>query len=981
MNQSIFRKTKLASSISMLIGAVAAAPALAEEIGKSATSNMEEVVVTGIRGSLKRSMDQKREAQGVLDAISAEDIGRMPDTNLAESLQRITGVSIDRVNGEGSRVTVRGFGPDFNIVTLNGRQMPAANIENTIASTSRSFDFANLAAEGVSGVEIYKSGRASVTTGGIGSVINIKTAKPFDNLAGISNFSVKAITDESNDAGSDWTPELSGIFSRTFADNTVGVSLSASYSERDSGYNKSATGNGWYTIPGGQGDWGSVAPDSTAFSNAPQSGQIYSVPRNVGFEFSQIQRERTNAQLTFQWAATDNVIATLDYTYSELDTEQQVSDMGSWFNGNPQSGEFTQGGTVVAPVVYSDSTGTDITFGAGDWGRINENKSLGLNVEWAVSENLVLTFDYHDSVAENGGKDNRGSNNIISSAQYTRNGTSVDYSGDIAVVSYSHSVGNGIDSSLVLSGGNSFRNSFMKHDIDQAQVHGRYTFDDSVVSSIDFGISRLESENRSAFSNAQRDTWGGYGTAADFDDNLYVRKDLSSQFDQLSGASNPLLEPSYFEVDFAGLRNAIAAVATANGDDLGSCGVILCANPAFSTDRNAVEEQTAVYAQVNFAWEDVDMPMHLAVGLRYEDTDVASTAVVPIYSAIAWSGDNEFSPQFSELGASSLDGDYGMVLPNIDFDISVTEDVVLRASLSKTLSRPNYEDIQGGQTINSPVRFNGGTGSRGNPDLDPFESFNIDLSAEWYYGDSSYFSIGYYNKDVENFIGQDTVSETTFELAHPAQGVRYQDAVAFLGSSDPGVVRPYMESLYGAPVVGDAALGDPSTVFSLITPVNVESASIDGFEISLQHVFGETGFGVVMNATTVDGDIGYDNTNTNKGDGVVNQFALLGLSDSANFVAFYDKDGIQARIAYNWRDDFLTATIDGNGERNPVYTEAYGQWDINVSYDVNDALSIYAEGINITDETQRLFGRHERMLIGAVQTGARYALGVRYSFN
>src|SRR5690606_8391081 len=127
---------------------------------------VEEIVVTGIRASLQRSMDIKRNAQGVVDAISAEDIGKFPDTNLAESLQRITGVSIDRSNGEGSKVTVRGFGPDYNLVTLNGRQMPGATINATSASGSRSFDFSNLASEGVSGVEVYKTVRAANPAGG-----------------------------------------------------------------------------------------------------------------------------------------------------------------------------------------------------------------------------------------------------------------------------------------------------------------------------------------------------------------------------------------------------------------------------------------------------------------------------------------------------------------------------------------------------------------------------------------------------------------------------------------------------------------------------------------------------------------------------------------------------------------------------------------------------------------------------------------------
>src|SRR5689334_19406013 len=168
-------------------GAVLINPAFAQD--QTENSELEEVVVTGLRGSLKASMDLKRDASGVVDAISAEDIGKFPDTNLAESLQRITGVSIDRVNGEGSSVTVRGFGPTFNLVTLNGRQLPAASVGSITGNptsvgaqgTSRSFDFATLASEGVSGLEVYKTGNAAVPSGGIGATINIKTIKPLDS--------------------------------------------------------------------------------------------------------------------------------------------------------------------------------------------------------------------------------------------------------------------------------------------------------------------------------------------------------------------------------------------------------------------------------------------------------------------------------------------------------------------------------------------------------------------------------------------------------------------------------------------------------------------------------------------------------------------------------------------------------------------------------------------------------------------------------
>ena len=213
-------------------GAVLINPAFAQT---QAGEELEEIVVTGLRGSLKASMDIKRDAVGVVDAISAEDIGKFPDTNLAESLQRITGISIDRRGGEGAEVTARGFGAQFNMVTLNGRAMPAADAFADFGGTSRSFNFANLASEAISGLEVYKTGRANVTPGGIGATINIRTARPFDNDGLVANLGVKALHDSTNRVGDDVTPEISGIFSYANDDKTWGVGLNASYSQRDSG--------------------------------------------------------------------------------------------------------------------------------------------------------------------------------------------------------------------------------------------------------------------------------------------------------------------------------------------------------------------------------------------------------------------------------------------------------------------------------------------------------------------------------------------------------------------------------------------------------------------------------------------------------------------------------------------------------------------------------------------------------------------------
>ena len=224
MQKRVFNKKPLAAGVAIALGASAFTPAIAQD-------EIEEIVVTGIRGSLMSSMNTKRAAKGVVDAITSEDIGQFPDTNLAESMQRIPGVSIDRVNNEGSRVTVRGFGPEYNLVLLNGRQMPGTDLSDR---SVRSFDFANLASEGVRAVNVYKTFNAAAPSGGIGSMIDIRTARPFDNPGLVANIGVKALNDTTNVKGDDWTPEISGIFSNTFADDKFGVGVFFSHQERDS---------------------------------------------------------------------------------------------------------------------------------------------------------------------------------------------------------------------------------------------------------------------------------------------------------------------------------------------------------------------------------------------------------------------------------------------------------------------------------------------------------------------------------------------------------------------------------------------------------------------------------------------------------------------------------------------------------------------------------------------------------------------------
>lgn len=990
MTHTRFSRTRLATSLSVILSAMATTPLYAQEAAQDeqAEDSFEVIQVSGIRNSYLRAMDMKRGADGVVDGISAEDIGKFPDTNLAESLQRITGVSIDRVNGEGSRVTVRGFGPDFNLVTVNGRQMPGAQIEATSASASRSFDFNNLASEGIAGVEVFKTSRAAQPTGGIGSLINILTARPLNNPGLVANIGVKAVHDTSTQDGSNVTPEISGIYSNTFNDDTFGIALTGAYQERDYGFNSAETSSGWYTIRGLDGDWGSLPTDGS-FVNRPQENDVYSVPRNLLYSFNELERTRTNGQLVLQYRPNDKITTTFEYLYSELEISQRRQEMSTWFNGVPTSGEYTQGtntvGSVVGPVIYTDATCCDVGLGTGEWATVNENKSVAFTIEYDVNDNLSFMFDYHDSEAEAGPDGPNGSNNVISAVQFDRVSTTVDYSQDFPVMDITFADGvAGLDPSRMATSGTSFRNSYMKTEIEQAQLHGSYTFDEGIVESIDFGVATTEVTNRSAFSNAQRDTWGGYGTPEDYPDSIFRQETVRDKFDELNGSDNPNLEPFYYSSNLQDLIDAISGIAAANGETISPCGTVLCADPNYQVDRTAEEEQLSFYLQANLEMEWGNMPVSLNVGVRYEDTEINSRALVPLYTKIVWAGDNEFSAIPEGEGFTELAGEYDHWLPAIDFKIDVTDDIVLRASYSESITRPSYSDIQGGRTINQLLRFDGGTGNQGNPGLLPFESQNIDLSVEWYYEEGSYFSVGYYDKTVDNFIATDVVNDTVFNLPHPAQGPRFDEAAAAVGSTtDFAAIRQYFFDNGFVDANGDivgVAGQDAAANFRIFTPVNEREGSVDGFEIALQHMFGDSGFGVIVNYTTVDGDVEYDNYNTNKGENIVEQFVLPGLSDTANFVAFYEDNGWSARIAYNWRDRFFVSPIDGNGELNPIYNEEYYQVDANVSYDIDENLTVFIEGINITDQNQRTHGRHPNMVIAALQGGPRYHVGARYKF-
>ncbi|MGO4469224.1 TonB-dependent receptor, partial [Pseudoduganella sp. RAF53_2] len=367
------------------------------------------VIVSGIRASMQSTLNLKRNSDGIVDGIVADDIGKFPDTNLAESIQRISGVSIDRTNGEGAKVTVRGVGPDLNMILLNGRQMPTSSLADL---NGRAFDFANLASDAIQQIQVYKTSRADTPPGGIGATVNIITARPFDNPGLHSSIGVKGVYDSSNDhlpdedkAKTSVTPEISGIYSNTFADGKFGIAISGSYQERNLGVNTASITNGWRgPFKADENNWGTIPQAGQAgygdITNRPTGSTIYSVPQNISYFMRGSQRQRTNGQLTLQFKPVNESVTTLDYTYSQNKIQTKSHELSAWFNMGPSVSSWT-GGPIASPIFYQENvTAQDIAMNGADYATKSENKSIGFNTVWKPTSSLKLVFDAHHSTAE-----------------------------------------------------------------------------------------------------------------------------------------------------------------------------------------------------------------------------------------------------------------------------------------------------------------------------------------------------------------------------------------------------------------------------------------------------------------------------------------------------------------------------------------------------------------------------------------------------
>lgn len=984
MKNTNFQKTKLATSLSLLLGLSVAIPVVAQEVD----GEVEVIAVKGIRGSLARAMDMKREGSGVVDAISAEEMGKFPDTNLAESLQRITGVTVSRSNGEGSQITVRGFGPDFNLITLNGRQMPGTG-------NTRSFSLENLSSAGVSALEVFKTAKAELPSGGLGATVNIVTAKPLASPGLKYVVSAKGIYDESNVEGEDVTPELAALYSDTFADNTFGVAISLSLQERDF-QQQSANIPGWQADQGPFGnastftDLRADTTDATLdeLDGADADGKVGHTyfPRQISYNINNVERSRFNGQATLQYAPRDDMTFTLDYVYSEAETATRGRGFGIWFNfgGNVTDYNLDENGTAIS----FTETANDFAHSANVETLLVESESIGFNFEWQITDDIHFELDYHDSdtTTDNGADDGTGhSGNVILGPN------------NIVTKTYDFSEGGVPQFDITWPDGASeaspgdfdplfaqFGRAVGESTITQLQLDGEWVNpDDSFLTHVRFGVADTAQTFGGYSANNGNVGPNGYnGNQAIFPDSMFTRTSTADFLDDFANGGSNLTTDYYYSFDYAETIARMQAFFDFPTDPL---------DPDFGTLTTAdlSEDTQSIYAEGSMYFEIGEMPIDVNLGVRYEQTDVTSLVEADIEDFLVWSNPTEWQLRFrpSEGGVVAFTGEHDVLLPNLDIKMEVTEDIVARFSTGKTITRAPLGNLIGARSLSGSPKPGSRTGSSGNTNLLPFESTNIDLSLEYYYGDASYVSIGYFRKDVENFISNSITLTEVDGLRDPLAGPRADAAradltAAGLDVTDGAIWQQIIDN--GGGVDDDCCQTqivrqnpeDPLVEWQISQPTNGESKTVDGIEFAISHMFGESGFGAGFNVTLVDGDVEFDVESFDE------QSPLNGLSDSANIQLFYEKDGLSAKITYAWRDDYLIGVgqAQGSAEAPPQFGSEYAQTDLSINYDINDNLTVFFEGLNLTNETEDGYGRYEEQFLFARQYGSRYNLGARYSF-
>ena len=920
--KSFFQKTRSGATALWALWTLAVATIWAPlSIVAAQETELEEVVVVGtFSRSLQDSLDLKRNSDQIVDAVVSEDIGKWPAANIAEAVQRIPGVSITRERGEGQFLSVRGLGPIFQSVTLNG--VPIAFNENNRDSgqSGRQFRFRVLPADLIAGLEVIKSPSANLIDGGIGSNINVRTVNPLD-VGSRAGFTLYSHTeDNSGKSGLNGN----GSLAWSNADENLGAVVGVSRSERDVQFER-------------------MQIERYTEITTPE-GVRGLAPNDIRMTLEQEQRERNSLFGGLRWRPSGNADVRLDVLYSTFDnairedriimeTARERNQVAGTATVDPSagliSGNSFEGGRISRNTELSDQShenlsvqlGADLIFGDG-W-SLKPSVSVS-----SADSNLALPLQRIDG----------------------RTVAGADYSYDLG--------------SSVISKG-SINNYVMNSNLMAADAVPirRYRIRpiDSSDNDTTFLVDLEKELDGQLFGGLNADAVS-FGVQVSDREREYERRDrtlipvdpaidLGDPADTLALAStfNTQATPNAFgdivgsgSLSWAGFDPALGGAFQLNPG-----------NPPLSDKtsgdlRNSYaiqEEIVGTYIRLDFSGDVNDVPLSGNIGLRYVTTDqtVQGSENVGVEDGGAIS--------VVTIPATFI-GDYSEVLPSLNLNFDFTNDAVLRIGASRSLARPSLADLrsaqaldstavgdleaQGAAALNELVSAGRLVGQGGNPQLSPYLSTNVDASIEWYFDEFGALTIAAFNKVIEDFISRVSSPESF-------------------------------------------TINDVTVDFSIARPRNVGDAAINGIELAYTNRW-DFGFGVAASATFTNATI---EAITDAGRELQNP---ADVSDRTYYVApFFENERFQARISYTWRSEYLRNPAFAG---NRTYTQDdFGTLDFHVSYDINDAFSIYVEGVNMTDELEKVFlssgffvGTDESLPIELNDFGKTFNVGVRATF-
>ncbi|UHQ23746.1 TonB-dependent receptor [Lysobacter sp. 5GHs7-4] len=878
--------------------------------------DLETVTVTGFRGSLERALDIKRGEVGVVDAIVAEDIADFPDLNLAESLQRIPGVSIARDAGEGRQISVRGLGPDFTRVRINGMEAlttTGGTDSSGGANRGRGFDFNVFASELFNSLKVRKTASAEVEEGSLGATVDLQTARPFD----YEGFTFVAGGQVGyNDLSGDTDPRASALISNTWGDGRFGALLSVAYTDRrlvEEGHSTVRWDNG-----PSSGGFSATSP----FAAARGAGVFH--PRIPRYGVLEHDQQRLGVTGALQWKVSDRTDVGLDLLYAKFDATRtenfiEAVSFSRTGTGKPQTavldGEVDANGNLV----YGRFNNVDVRSEA----RYDELNTKFTQFSFYADHELTDDFKLHAQVGRAKSEFNNPIQTTITLDRQNVQGYSYDYRGNDRLPV----IDNGFDvtdpSQWTFVNGVSeirLRPQFASNTYDTAQLDFAWNLAPSfkLKGGAQFKEYSFESREFRRASELVTPALPAGTTLADLtkrmglentrvgsgNDSVWLIPDMDA-FNRAFGL--------YSNTGIFTVSNTVAAV--------------------LGNNRSVTERDQGFYLQGDFNTQIGAIPISGNIGVRQVDTKQTSTGYaivggVPVQTTVQRSYDD--------------------TLPSLNLVADLSPDFLVRFGAAKVMSRPGLGNLTPGVTVN--VSGGARTVNGGNPLLEPFRAKTYDLSFEWYFADEALLGLGLFYKDIDTFVqtSRETRPYNTSGLPDSllaGTGAQPTDDFQFnIPVNTPGGTLQGFELSYQQP-------------FTFLP---------EGFWQD---------FGVQLNYTYVDSKIQYV---TSTGASSL-KTDLLGLSKNAyNATLYYEGERFGARVSASYRDDYLT-TVPGRNNNDVEGTKATTTIDMSASWKLNERIELTLEGLNLTDEynDQWVDSRGDRASVYH-HTGRQYFLGIRY---